>query len=230
MSGSVRRRIIRLRDSLDDFRRVRVTHGLRPAIARWLRTVIGWFFFRGEYFLVVVPLELITRLEPRMALTIRLMETDDLSRFAELKNKTPAELLWYRTLLERGRSCVIALCDDQLAAYGWFTTQVEPAVERTYVPLSSGDMFIFDLFTRPEFRRRGVQSALMGWMLEWGQTGGLTRALSLIRTDNLPSLNLHAKLGFQTLCRCTHTHFLGWSKFRFSPNPFGKAGNVIKWM
>ncbi len=199
---------------------------------RLLRTVGRWLFFRGEYFLVAVPLGLVAGPgpEPGMALTIRLMEADDLPRFAALKNKTPAELLWYRMLLERGRSCVIALCDDQLVAYGWFTTQVEPAVERTYVPLSPGDLFIFDLFTRPAFRRRGIQRALLGWILEFGREDGRTRALSLIRTDNLPSLNLHTRLGFQILCRCTQTRFLGWSRFRFSPNPFGKPGDVIKWM
>ncbi len=229
MLESMRRRTARLKEALDRFDRVRVSQGLGLAMATLTQTITRWFFFRGDCFLLARSLEgAMPTAHPIDGLTLKEIQSGDLGLFTGMKN--PSDLLWYESLLAKGRSCIAARLDDELAAYGWFTSQVEPAVERTYVPLAPGDVFIFDLFTRPEFRRRGIQSAVLGRILALGREKGYTRALSLVRVNNAPSLNLHTKLGFQTICRLSQTRVLTLVRFYFRPNLFGKAGDVIRWM
>ncbi|RKY23079.1 MAG: hypothetical protein DRP83_09835 [Planctomycetota bacterium] len=86
-------------------------------------------------------------------------------------------------------------------------------------------MLKFKLKTDAEFIQSPIQH-----MLELGKEKGYKRALSLITVDNTPSLNLHDKLGFQIICRFTKIRILGWVRFYFHPNPFGKAGDVIRWL
>ena len=108
--------------------------------------------------------------------------------------------------------------------------QIDPALERTYVPLAADEIFIFDLFTQPDFRRRGIQSQVLHRILTLGREKGLTRALSLVAVDNHPSLKLHEKHGFTVISRFTKRRMLGLVRFSFHPNPFGQAGTVIRWL
>jgi L-amino acid N-acyltransferase YncA len=221
--------IAKLREIIDNFGQVRTSQGLRSATVHLLRVAKQRLFFRGDCFLYARSLEeSIPITQSINGLILREARISDLHLFEALKK--PSDLLWYRMLLERGRSCVMALEDNQLVAYGWFTLEVDPLVERTYVPLAQDEIFIFDLFTRPAFRHRGIQSVLLQYMLELARKRGYKRALSLVVVDNVPSLNLHDKLGFQVVSRFTKVRVLGLVRFCFRPNLFGKAGDIVKWL
>ena len=156
------------------------------------------------------------------------MQISDLHLFATMKKSS--DMFWYKTLLKEGRVCILALKEHQLAAYGWVSSKADPVIERTYVPLAQDQVFIFDLFTKPAFRRQGIQSALLRHILELSRQKGYKRALSLVRDDNVPSLNLHHKLNFQAVCHFTTIRIMGWVRYSFHPNPFGKAGSVTRWL
>ena len=223
------RRTAKLKETLDRFNQIRASQGLYPALVRLAQTVTQWLFFRGDCFLVACSLqEPAPIVQPVNGLILKQVQLGDLDLLTTMK--TSSDTLWHKMLLERERFCAVALRDEQPVAYGWFTPKVDPRVERTYVPLSRDEIFIFDLFTRPAFRRQGIQSALLRHILELGQEKGYKRALSLIAVNNTPSLNLHEKLGFRTICRFTKIRVLGWVRFSFRPNPFGKAGNLIRWL
>ncbi len=223
------RRTAKLKEILEHFSQVRASQGLYPAIIGLVRIVTQQLFFRGECFLYARLLEEpISIIEPINDLVIKEAQISDLHLFETVQK--PSEVLWYKSLLERGRSCIMVFKDNQLAAYGWFTSKVDPVVERTYVPLVQDEIFVFDLFTRPTFRRRGIQSILLQHMLELGRKRKCKRVLSLVRVDNVPSSNLHDKLGFQIICRFTKVRILGLVRFYFHPNIFGKAGDVVRWL
>ncbi|MCP4538171.1 MAG: GNAT family N-acetyltransferase [Chloroflexi bacterium] len=229
MTKSTHRRTAKLKETREHFDQIRTSQGLYPAVAELAQTVTQWLFFRGDCFLVTCSLqELAPIVQPVNELVLKQVQLGDFHLLTTMK--TTSDTIWHKMLLERERSCVVALKDEQPVAYGWFTPKVDPRVERTYVPLSRDEIFIFDLFTRPAFRRQGIQSALLRHILELGQKKGYKRALSLIAVTNTPSLNLHEKLGFQTICRFTRIRVLGWVRFSFHPNPFGKAGNLVRWL
>jgi len=61
------------------------------------------------------------------------------------------------------------------------------------------------IFVHQEFRRRGVATALVKAVLEWGGVEGLRRVWTLTGSDNTPALRLQEKFGF----RLTNAEFYG---------------------
>jgi ribosomal protein S18 acetylase RimI-like enzyme len=219
----------KLRDILGDFNHIWASEGLCSATVNLVRVAGQRLFFRGDCFLYARSLEEpISIVKSINGLFFREAQIGDLHLFEAMK--VPSHVLWYKMLLEKERVCVVASKDNQLAAYGWFTSEVDPVVERTYVPLAQDEIFVFDLFTMPTFRCQGIQSALFQQMLQLARKRGYKRALSLVMVDNLPSLNLHDKLGFQVISRFTKVRVLGLVRFYFRPNLFGKAGDVVRWL
>jgi ribosomal protein S18 acetylase RimI-like enzyme len=223
------RRWAKLKEIIRSVDQVRASQGLSAATSSFARNVQRQLFFRGDCFLYARWLD--EGMPPGPAiddLEFRETRIDELHLFETVQKQS--DVLWYKLLLERERSCVMALRNNQLAAYGWFTSQVDPVVERTYVPLAEDEILLFDLFTRPAFRRQGIQSRLLQHILELTGKRGCKRAFSLVAVDNVPSLNLHEKLGFQVISRFTKVKILGLVRFYFRPNPFGKVGNLIRWL
>ncbi len=188
-----------------------------------------WAFFRGDCFLYALPLAGRVATPPTDSpLTFREVTPADLPLLEKMRS--PADALWYGLLLKRGRTGVLAFHADRPVAHGWFTAEVDLEIERTYVPLAPGEIFLFDLFTSPPYRRRGFQRALVRWMLALAGERGFRRALSLVAVDNEPSVRLHESLGFEVVCRFTKARVLGLTRFYFHPNPFGPRGSLIRWM
>ncbi len=217
----------KLEEKFAEFRCAWSSQGLGAAILTLARAVWQWLYFRGDCFLYARSLEE-QLLTPEVASNVVIREANvgDLGLFESVKKAS--DVLWYKTLLDRGRSCIVALKNGQLVAHGWFTATVDPAIEHTYVPLAQDEIFIFDLFTVPNMRHQGIQRILLNHMFQIAQQKGHKRVLSLVMVDNAPSLKLHDRLGFRVISRFTKIQFLRIAGFYFRPNLFGRAGNVIK--
>jgi ribosomal protein S18 acetylase RimI-like enzyme len=223
------RRWAKLKEVIRTANQVRASQGLSAAASSFVRNLKRQLFFSGDCFLYARWLN--ESMPPRPAIdNLEFIEAgpDDLHFFEEVQ--TQSDVLWYKLLLERKRSCIMALKNNQLVAYGWFTTQLDPLVERTYVPLAEDEIFVYDLYTKPAFRRQGIQSSLLQHILELAGKRGCKRALSLVQVGNDPSVKLHEKLGFHVISRFTKVRILALVRFYFRPNPFGKAGNLIRWL
>ena len=58
---------------------------------------------------------------------------------------------------------------------------------------------IFDMFTHPEYRRRGFGRLMMMALLRWGKQNGANTAYLQVVAKNQPAQNLYASLGFSNL-------------------------------
>lgn len=67
-----------------------------------------------------------------------------------------------------------------------------------YLSLSraAGEMEILNLAVRPEFRRQGFASRLLGHVLQLAHETGMTDAYLEVRASNAPALALYARFGF----------------------------------
>lgn len=210
---------------LEDINDTRQSSGLFAAIAQTLTVIGEQFFFKNETILFVRSVEEpLANVKIGQGVTVRELRPQDLALFETVVERSDVEL--YRLLLRGGWTGLIALKEGQLAAYVWLTPQIDPYLERIYVPLAPGDIYVSELRTIPAFRRQGFQKILLKYVIEWAQKKGYSRIVSMAGIYNDASIKLHNKLGYQPISRMTRTKILLLLHFRYSPNLFGKAGNV----
>ncbi|MCP4607148.1 MAG: GNAT family N-acetyltransferase [Planctomycetes bacterium] len=196
------------------------------AIAQILATIREQIFFENVAILFVRSMQDPLDVQISQKIVIRELGGQDFSLFEPIVSRSDVE--WYRLLLKKGRTCLIALKDDRLAAYVWLMSHIDPRLDRIYVPLTSGDIYIGEIRTMPDFRRQGLQKMLLKRVIKWAQERGYSRIVSMSGIHNKASIKLHDKLGYQSISRMTRTRVLFLLRFRYTPNLFGKAGNF--WM
>lgn len=65
------------------------------------------------------------------------------------------------------------------------------------LPLAPGETYVFDTYTSPALRGRGLQPALLAAVLAAAQRSGATRASAAIEPHNRPSVRAFERLGFR---------------------------------
>jgi GNAT superfamily N-acetyltransferase len=223
----IRRRLAKLNEIFQDFNETRQSEGIFPASTQILAVIWNQIFFRGDAILFARSVEEPPdRTEIKPGFTLRELQPQDLTLFVPAVEESAVE--WYRLLLRKGRSCLLMLMDDQLAAYLWMGPENDPQLERIYVPLSPGDLCLIEARTIPAFRRQGLQKAIFNYVIEWARERGYSRIISPVGAYNDASISLHHKLGYKPISRMTRTKILMLVHFNYKPNIFGKAGSF--WM
>jgi ribosomal protein S18 acetylase RimI-like enzyme len=67
-----------------------------------------------------------------------------------------------------------------------------------------GCLGVFNVATRPAFRRRGLAHALLGDLTAWAEKCGAVRGYLQVYSINQPALALYAGLGFRTMYQYTY--------------------------
>lgn len=223
----MKRRWVKLLEKFEEINKKRRSIGWIAAIAQALSSIKEMFFYTTRTVLFVRPLSLSLKdvsVDPEVV--VKELQEQDLAFFETVVERSDLE--WYKALLSRGRTCFIAVKDNHLAAYMWLATEIDPHLERVYVPLEPGDVYVVEIKTIPDFRRQGFQKVLLKYALSWAEAQGYRRMVSMTGVDNAASLNLHDKLGYQRVSHMTRTKVFFLLNVRYDPNPFNKAGNV--WM
>jgi ribosomal protein S18 acetylase RimI-like enzyme len=70
--------------------------------------------------------------------------------------------------------------------------------------MERGWVGIFSMATEPEFRRRGIATAVLRTLADWGAANGAQRLYLQVMENNDPAQALYGKLGFETLY---HYHY-----------------------
>ncbi len=117
------------------------------------------------------------------------MRRHDPESLARLAASTEAYL---RERLPDGsyRAWVVEI-DGQVVATGGLVIRQAPP---TYNNLSGREGYLMALYTRPEFRRRGLATALLNTILDHLRAEGITRVTLRASPDGRP---LYEKLGFE---------------------------------
>jgi GNAT superfamily N-acetyltransferase len=138
--------------------------------------------------------ETIPEFHPQIELEIRPFEQFDLQMVKSINR--PSEALQCERHLESGHKGLIAFYQDQPAGYAWGSADVNPEIEKVPIHLEPGDVLCTDVFTKPQFRGKGVQTALSLARFQIFQDLGFSRAICYIEIQNGPSLAVwQRKLG-----------------------------------
>jgi ribosomal protein S18 acetylase RimI-like enzyme len=112
--------------------------------------------------------------------------------------------------LESDRRCYGAWVDGRLAAYGWISFDEEWVGElRLELQLQPGEAYIWDCATLPEFRQKGLYSALLVYIVGELRREATCRFWIGADLDNLPSQKGIARAGFRPVAHLVIERQLG---------------------
>ena len=101
---------------------------------------------------------------------------------------------------EAGNLCFVARHEGRIVACGWgtaaaaWTDYLHCAIE-----LAPGDAYLYDGYTRPEWRGRGIFQALCAEELRALQRAGHRRAIRATAVHNTVAMHVHARSGFRLI-------------------------------
>jgi ribosomal protein S18 acetylase RimI-like enzyme len=167
------------------------------AAGQWmLETLVNALYCRIDYTVFVRFLEEpLPSFEPRLSITYCVAEPSHLSRLRGVV--LPSRLKYLSTRLAHGRICIMAYCEDDIAAYAWATDVVSFEIDNLELRLEAGDIYIDDLYTLPACRHQGIQTALHAQQLQYLQERGYERAVSIVAVDNIPSQKIFRRFGYR---------------------------------
>jgi L-amino acid N-acyltransferase YncA len=103
-----------------------------------------------------------------------------------------------RSQLEAGDWCFVVHHQGQMICARWATVQrVWSDYLACELHLAEGEVYSYDLFTRPEFRGHAVSPVASVEMLRYFRAAGYRRMVAAISPENHPSLRSVTKTGYR---------------------------------
>lgn len=122
--------------------------------------------------------------------------------------------------LSGNRRCFVAWHEEQVVSYCWISQQREHVgeMERT-IKLQARDAYVWDCATVPDYRRRGLYTALLGFINRALAAEGLHRIWIGANLENEPSRRAFDAVGFRRVATMTHARLLGLSLYLTTADP-----------
>jgi ribosomal protein S18 acetylase RimI-like enzyme len=203
--------LYRVDDSLDRFKE----EGIRVGLAQLGRTSARMLHQRADYVVMANTLaEFATRPEPRSGLVIRQAATpEEIAKLSPIADS--ADIARFYKLIENGSTAFAAYHNDQVVGYCWASGRIDQSVNRVQAALRlrPGDAYTHDLFISPSYRGRGLGRSLLSHCLRYLGKCGYKRTVAAVQKDNIPSLKLTKKIGYEIIGELHHTRTLFWDHF-----------------
>jgi GNAT superfamily N-acetyltransferase len=112
-----------------------------------------------------------------------------------------------------GQVCAVARHDKQIVAYCWLAYTPIPVAEidRVVVP-ASDEVYLYDAFTHPGWRGRGLFTLMLRHLLAYARSQGRRRALIFAEARNLPSCRAIERAGFEIFQTVVRLDVLGFTR------------------
>lgn len=104
----------------------------------------------------------------------------------------------FRRRLTPTTRCFFVFGGDELLHASWVTTGAAWTREiAAYIVPPDRDAYVYESFTRPEARGRGVYPFALSEICAWGAGAGVDRVWVAVESGNAPSLKAIRKAGFE---------------------------------
>jgi GNAT superfamily N-acetyltransferase len=126
---------------------------------------------------------------------------------------------WHPQAAERlrdGQACAIAHHETELVAYCWLscTPVWVGEIGRTVIP-GPEDVYLYDAFTMPEWRGRGLFSAMIAPLLALARSRHRRRALIFVGAGNRASRRAIERAGFEFVHTVSRVELWGLTRLWF---------------
>lgn len=160
----------------------------------------GEFCYRRLYYLER-PLALpFPDLHAALPLEITPMERDEIDAYIAFHDEDPRDQIERRFAL--GEKCFVARSGGEIVCANW-ACEGGPLSEhwirylRYALPVAPDEVYLYDSYTAPTHRGRGIAPALAVWILRHYAEKGYRRTTTAIVPENRTNLRARAKSGYQ---------------------------------
>jgi L-amino acid N-acyltransferase YncA len=126
---------------------------------------------------------------------IRLATSEDIEGMCLLENKP----ILFKTWLGRGERCVVAVDNDEIVGFEWFSAAGFYLEERfNYKIIIPPDaVYTYDAYIKENFRLRGIWVQFQALIKQWMDSNNKKKIIALIDYGNDHSIKTHVRFGFQ---------------------------------
>jgi ribosomal protein S18 acetylase RimI-like enzyme len=154
----------------------------------------------------------------RSDLTFRAATEDDAIRYA--KDIGTDSVHSFRSRLSGATRCFVVEKDEQLVHSTWATTAAAWTREvRSYIKPPRGDAYVYESYTRPEMRGRGVYPFALTNICATLGPEGIRRVWVAVEGDNPASIRAVTKAGFEPAWRLPYRRRFGVLRFAEPTGP-----------
>lgn len=123
----------------------------------------------------------------------------------------------YSSRIRNGDRCYCLLRDGEVVCYNWvrFSSCCVFCGRRTsfnFIPLSPGQVFIYDLYTYEEHRGQELAGHMKDYLMYELQSEGLSETLSIVEPANMASVKIHIRTGSKVRSLVHGFGLFGWTK------------------
>lgn len=138
---------------------------------------------------------------------------------------------WHREAERRireGQVCAVVRHGHEVIAYCWLTGQPEWVAEigRLVVP-GPDEVYLYDAFTVPAWRGRGLFQAMLMRLLEYARAQGKRRALIFVLNRNRASRRAIERTGFELFQAVSRVRVWGLKRLWFRGPRAGRQGVTL---
>jgi len=159
-----------------------------------------WFKILGDtvyrrLLLLERPLqEPICEVKARIPIEISLLQKSEIAEYVEFRPEVEGAEV--EAQLNAGDWCFVARHQGRIVCARWATTRpVWSDYLSCELRLATDEVYIYDVFTKSEFRGQAVSPATSTEMLRYFCTAGYRRIVTMVLPENQPSLRAVAKTG-----------------------------------
>ena len=155
---------------------------------------------------------------PRLLVVFSRIERSAFDRLAEAMELPSPDPIHKR--YQAGGQAFALWVENQIASYCWVSQGAEWIGEmETHFQMQTGEGYIWDCLTLPAFRKQGLYTALLGYMIQELHREGITRIWIGSNQENQASIRGFEKAGFQPIIQVWYFKGLGLSWFWIRPYP-----------
>jgi GNAT superfamily N-acetyltransferase len=141
--------------------------------------------------------EAIPAIESRLPLRVELLPAAAVDDYLAFRPNARRDRILSRW--DAGDLCFVARYEGRIVACGWGATAAWTDYLQCAIELAPGDAYLFDGYTLPDWRGRGVFQTLGAEQLRALQRAGHRRAIRATAVQNTVALHTHSRGGFRPI-------------------------------
>jgi hypothetical protein len=129
---------------------------------------------------------------------ISVLQEEDLLEYQRFRTEQNLQMI--RKRLTAGDRCFLVRVEGRIVHSGWIATQIkQDPYLRCTLTLQPGDIFLYDHYTAPAFRSRGLSIAREIHILKHYLSEGYRRSVAIVAIENKPAFRPFEALGYRPI-------------------------------